>query len=208
VVALIAAPEMPQWSIAALVILAGISFSVSVSCFDWYRAPIPIGTLPRALIMLACIWGGMFALYRRLGPQPQVAFLETTVYMDKPNYPMFANISFQNIGAKGKLAGYGFGAVTAASSKPSDVRQELQKMIKQLVAKGGGLTYSIGPQEKKWFTIFGPTLTPQQALQIKSGGADFYFAATFVTVPDGQESFDYCGFIVGNHPDAVLQCEE
>jgi len=205
--ALITTPEMPQWSIVSLLFVTGGGLTASAYYFRLFEAPIPIGTMPRASILLAFIWVCVFIFSQWLGPRPRVAFLETHVYLDKPNLPMFANISFQNMGAKGKMTAYGFGAVTQSSATSSSVRQELQQGVRQLIAKGGGLTYSIGAQEKKWFTIFGPTLTAQQTLQVKRGELDFYFAATLVTDP-GQERFDFCGFVVGNHPDTVLQCEE
>jgi hypothetical protein len=207
-VAMDANPEMPPWSIVALLLRAGLSFTAAIYYFGWFKAPIPIGTIPRTIILLAVLWGLIFALYQRLGPRPQITFLEAHVlYLDKPNLPIFANIVFQNIGAKGRITTYSYSALSPLSVKSSDVRKQLWEYRQQLVSQGGGLIYTIGPQEKKWFTIFGPTLTPEQASQLKAGGLAFYFSATMLADPSG-DILEACYYIVGSKPDVILQCEE
>jgi len=206
-VAMIAAPEMPQWSIVTLLVFVGVCFTASAYYFRLFVAPIPIGTIPRGLIIVAIISIGMFMLYQRLGPQPRITFLETQVYTDRPNLPLFANVSFQNTGARGKMTGYSVGALTLTSIKTPEARRTLKQLTEQLIKNGGGLTYHIGAQEQKWFTIFGPTPTQQQSLQMKNAELDFYFFATMITDP-GNEKFDYCSYVVANRPNVVLECEE
>jgi hypothetical protein len=126
--------------------------------------------------------------------------------MDKSDHSMFANISFQNVGAKGKLSAFGNGILVPSSTKSSEARKQLQESIKRGVSKGGDMTYSIGAQEKKWFTVPGPKFTPEQDIQIKKGDLAFYFGVTIIS--DSGEHFDYCSFIIGAHIETVLLCEE
>jgi len=46
-------------SIIALVVLGSIFFSGAAYGLGWFRAPIPIGTIPRTVVILSVIWIGM-----------------------------------------------------------------------------------------------------------------------------------------------------
>jgi hypothetical protein len=75
------------------------------------------------------------------------------------------------------------------------------------VAAGGGLSFSLKPQETKWFTVIGPLLTPQQAKLLKQGTYAFYFSGTSIKGSDGR-NYDFCSFVEGNKPNVILQCPE
>jgi hypothetical protein len=56
VIAVIAAPELPKFSIIPLIVFAGFSFTLAAYYHGWFKAPYAVGTLPRILIVLALIW--------------------------------------------------------------------------------------------------------------------------------------------------------
>jgi hypothetical protein len=48
------------------VLLGGLFFSLGVYGLGWYKAPFAIGTIPRTVVILSVIWGGMGLLGYRI----------------------------------------------------------------------------------------------------------------------------------------------
>jgi hypothetical protein len=76
VVALVAAPELPHWSIWSLIALGGLCFSIAAHNFGWFKTPFRVGSLPRAMCILALIWGPMAWLGFKVWPEEGYCYLD------------------------------------------------------------------------------------------------------------------------------------
>jgi hypothetical protein len=56
VVALVAAPDLPAWSVIALGGIAGISFSGAAYLLGCFRVPVSVGRPIKIMIVIAVIW--------------------------------------------------------------------------------------------------------------------------------------------------------
>jgi hypothetical protein len=59
VLALVAAPGLELWAVLTLAVIAAASFSASAYCFGICKAPLPVGTPIRILLIFSVIWGGV-----------------------------------------------------------------------------------------------------------------------------------------------------
>ena len=211
VIALIQANgSLEKGSIIALVSLGTLFFLVAVKGLGWLKAPYPIGIPIRLLVWLTVICGGMTTLGAGVWPKPKppkIITLGFEIILFNPGQPPFANVFFQNVGGEGKVVIYSSAGLALASADPSEIGRELTKTVDKVVSEGGGIVYTIGSQERKWFSVMGPSLTSEQAESLKNGTHAFYFRGAVVN-NDGSRNYDFCNFVVGNRPNVVLQCPE
>jgi hypothetical protein len=114
IIALVAASGIPRWSVVMLVVLGGLCASKAVSDLGWLKAPVPIGTPVRAIVILFLIWGGLSALGYVEWPtvsaltghlKPRGKFPVDTLSSDKPAIPV-------HVGPNGATIRWGLGART------------------------------------------------------------------------------------------------
>jgi hypothetical protein len=82
VLTLLAAPELPAWSTCVLVFVAGASFTGAAYLLGIFRAPVPIGTPVRAIIVFALIWWPMIWLLDRELPSYSFPYIKPGVVFD------------------------------------------------------------------------------------------------------------------------------
>ena len=87
VVALVAAPELPTWSIFVLTAVAGFSLSGSAYLLGWFRAPVPtIGPPVKTALVLLLIWVPLGFLLKHELPGPSFPFIKPAAVLN-PNSP-------------------------------------------------------------------------------------------------------------------------
>jgi len=59
-IAIIAAPELPVWSLDVLFLIVAICLTIAVIKFGWFGAPNVPGKIVRSLFILSVIWGTVF----------------------------------------------------------------------------------------------------------------------------------------------------
>jgi len=94
---------------------------------------------------------------------PKVSILGYEVILFKSNMNPFANVFFQNVGDKGQITICSSSGLSPTSADVAKVKKELESVTKGVASKGGGLVFSVEAQEKRWFTVMGPTLSDEQA---------------------------------------------
>jgi len=77
VIALISSSALQAPSIFALVSLGGLLFTLSVYGLGWFKAPFPIGVIPRSVVILLVTWGGMIFLGYRVYLEQQPSMVAT-----------------------------------------------------------------------------------------------------------------------------------
>jgi hypothetical protein len=159
---------------------------------------------PAAVIVAGCFLAYGAFWYYRMQSIPGVRILGYQVILFKPGFNLFANIAFQNTGGEGKITIYSYSAAAPSILNPVVVRKTMENENKKLIEKGGGLSFSVNPMEKKWFTVPGGDLSDEQATAMKAGTLDFYFSGTIVATGKTSRTFDFCSFVVGNKPNVVL----
>jgi hypothetical protein len=202
--------SVSKTKVAVLAVMGALFFSGALYCLDWWKTPRSIVARISLPAWAIIIWGGMCYVGWKVRPQPQspkLAIIGYEVILFKPNQNPFANVFFQNIGGEGRIVVYSYSGVALSTASPLAVRRDLENVTKKLVSKGGGLAFTLRPQETKWFTVTGPSLSPQQAELLKNGTYSFYFSGTIVNGYDGK-NYDFCSFVEGNKPNVVIQCPE
>jgi hypothetical protein len=203
VVCVVTALLLPKFVVAALV-FAGLCAAAGAYLLDWLSTPL------RAIASLIIIIGGLALLGWAVWPAPELPRVAITGYdviLFKPYQSTFVNIYFRNVGGPGNITIYSAAGFALATANPTDIKHELDSFIQKGLAAGGGLSFSLKPQEIKWFTVIGPLLTPQQAELLRKGTYAFYFSGTIIRGFDGR-NYDFCSFVEGNKPNVVLQCPE
>jgi hypothetical protein len=125
-------------------------------------------------------------------------------------HQLIANITIQNDGGNAQIVCYGATFVAKSTDDEKErgkLLKELQSLVQKYVREGGGLKFTVRPKESRWFTNFGPILTDEQIAQYRKGDFTFYFAGSvIITESKITKSLDYCSFVIGNNPNAILSC--
>jgi hypothetical protein len=114
------------------------------------------------IIIVSSLSYGTFRYYK-INAIPEISLIGYQVYLFRPDTNPFANIYLQNIGGQGKFTVYTYAALALATTDPVEVTKEIENANRILVAHGGGLSFSISPMEKRWFTVIGAPLSDDQA---------------------------------------------
>src|ERR1035438_7893730 len=85
-IALVAAPELPAWSVLALAGTGGLAFSTAAYLLGVFRAPIRVGAPVRATIVLVIIWTPIAFLTYKEYPRPSFPFIHPAVVLN-PDAP-------------------------------------------------------------------------------------------------------------------------
>lgn len=114
------AGSLHPFSIIALTVLGGLFFSGAAYGLEWYKAPFPIGTIPRTLFILAVIWGGMIYLGYRVWTETQHSQLEFPTMEDialSAHLPLIPNL---RVGEQPQIAIGFINAGKTTIQKPAD----------------------------------------------------------------------------------------
>jgi hypothetical protein len=196
--------------IAALVVLGAIFFSIGVYGLGRLRVPVAFATLPRTIVILSAIWGGMISegyKVRPISPPPTLIIAGYEVILFKREQPPLANVLFENVGGEGTITVYSHGALALTSADPFEKKKELQEFDRQLVSQGGGLAFRLRHGVTRWLAISGPPLTPEDIDGLKHGKYAFYFSGT-ILASGGQSPYEFCSFVVGTNTHEVLRCPD
>ena len=219
VVALIAAPDIPSWSIKALLVLAGVSGTVSAYFFRWFHAKtFAIGTVVRTVLILTVLWGAIGYLGYLVWPRvklpemPEIVILSYRPDLFHPPNKPYVNVNIQNIGADGVSSAIAFVKIVPVDSDERVIKKELRdlvdKSVHQSTAGENNLRFAIKKHETKYFSPMATDASPEQVESLRAGKSEFFFVGT-VLVNDGKgKSNDFCGFVLGDHPNTVLMCTE
>jgi len=102
-VALIAAPELPAWSIYVLIVVAGLSFTRAAFLLKGFAAPVPIvGPPVKVVIVLLFIWIPLFFLLKKELPGPSFPYIKPAVVLD-PRTPNSFWVFFVVVRGKSEL---------------------------------------------------------------------------------------------------------
>jgi hypothetical protein len=192
------------WLAAAFLWLAILSYTSKALHGSRFKTAIQV-------VAAVAIAIGTYGLATPAPELPIISIQGQQVALFKPGYDYpYANVFFQNIGGSGHIVGYSYGALALSSAEPVEIKKELDKILKELVSqdkKDEKNVFALRPQDKRWFTVVGPMLTKEQAEGLRSGKYAFYFSGV-VVVRGGPMNYDFCGFVIGNKPDVILECPE
>lgn len=197
------APGAAKVAIVIALATAAALFIVAAHLAKWLQS------ISRAAVSLLIIgvavsgWG--WFVWPRI--QPQIAIIGYQVALFEPHRPCFANLLFQNLGGEGTITVFSAASFALATANPADIKKELYDLVKKTAAENEGLHFTLKPQEKNWFTVFGAVPTAPQRKLLKTGKYAFYFSGTILNGSNGK-NYEFCNFVEGNKPNVIIECPE
>lgn len=204
-----------RYGITWLAFLAAGFFWLAVASYtsrsSWYPS-LGWKRIATHLITLLVIGAATYRLALPLpADKPNMSILGYEIVLFKPGYSPFANVFFQNIAGDGMITAYSFGALALTSSDPVAVRKEVDTNLKKTIAEGNAgqhLVFSLKRQEKRWFTVFGPTLSDEESQGLKEGKYCFYFSGAIMVNGEHSPNTTFCNYVEGDKPNVILQCPD
>jgi hypothetical protein len=97
VIAVVAAPDLPNWSIKVLVLFTGIALSIASYYFGWLRLQQKLEVI-RTVVVLCLTWAGVLGLAYKVWPSPKRSVVVTSVEVlaYQLGKPVYVNIHFIN----------------------------------------------------------------------------------------------------------------